>query len=175
MASTGTDPLFVEACIYLGISIIVIGFRTFCRTKQGGFRNLQADDYLMLILIIPLSGETFLGYTVGTWYHGLTNSGMTDEQRAALSPDSDEYKWRYVGLKMIRGHGEPGATSADTKTLCRVGGSKNQVIGWSVYTTVMWIIKASMCAFYLRLTVGDAITTTREDTLTVVSGWLDAL
>ncbi|KAH8729206.1 hypothetical protein BGZ61DRAFT_515353 [Ilyonectria robusta] len=129
MASTGTDPLFVEACIYLGISIIVIGFRTFCRTKQGGFRNLQADDYLMLILIIPLSGETFLGYTVGTWYHGLTNSGMTDEQRAALSPDSDEYKWR-------------------------VGGSKNQVIGWSVYTTVMWIIKASMCAFYLRLTAG---------------------
>lgn len=100
MASTGTDPLFVEACIYLGISILVIGFRTFCRTKQGGFRNLQADDYLMLILIIPLSGETFLGYTVGTWYHGLTNSGMTDEQRAALSPDSDEYKWRYVGLKI---------------------------------------------------------------------------
>lgn len=108
MASTGTDPLFVEACIYLGISIIVIGFRTFCRTKQGGFRNLQADDYLMLILIIPLSGETFLGYTVGTWYHGLTNSGMTDKQRAALSPDSDEYKWRYVGLKMIRGYGSLG-------------------------------------------------------------------
>ncbi|KAF7555359.1 hypothetical protein G7Z17_g2228 [Cylindrodendrum hubeiense] len=95
MASTPIDPIFVEACIYLGISISVILFRIFCRTKQGGIRNLQPDDYIMLVLIIPLIGETFLGYTIGTWYHGLTNSGMTDEQRAALSPDSDEYKRRY--------------------------------------------------------------------------------
>ncbi|KAH6876734.1 hypothetical protein B0T10DRAFT_566700 [Thelonectria olida] len=36
----------------------------------------------------------------------------------------------------------------------KVGGSKNQVAGWTVYTTVLWTIKAALCAFYFRLTHG---------------------
>lgn len=35
----------------------------------------------------------------------------------------------------------------------RVNGSKTQVAGWSTYTFLLWVIKAAMCCFYLRLTV----------------------
>jgi hypothetical protein len=35
-----------------------------------------------------------------------------------------------------------------------VNGSKTQVAGWSTYTFLLWIIKAAMCTFYLRLTDG---------------------
>lgn len=71
--------------------------------------------------------ETVAAYAVVDWYHGLANSSMTDEQRASLSPDSDEYHWR-------------------------VGGSKVQVIGWSLYVTTLWLLKVCMLVFYSRLT-----------------------
>lgn len=35
----------------------------------------------------------------------------------------------------------------------RVNGSKTQVAGWSTYTFLLWVVKAAMCTFYLRLTV----------------------
>lgn len=36
----------------------------------------------------------------------------------------------------------------------RVNGSKTQIAGWSVYSTLLWTLKASCCAYYLRLTEG---------------------
>lgn len=54
---------------------------------------------------------------------------MTDEQRKALDPGSEEYR-------------------------LRVNGSKTQVAGWSIYTFLLWVLKAAMCSFYLRLTEG---------------------
>lgn len=42
----------------------------------------------------------------------------------------------------------------DVVTWDRVNGSKTQVAGWSVYTFLLWVIKAAMCTFYLRLTEG---------------------
>lgn len=57
---------------------------------------------------------------------GLTNSYMTDEQRASLSPDSQEY-------------------------LDRVLGSKIQVIGWTLYAASLWCIKICVAVFYSRL------------------------
>lgn len=71
--------------------------------------------------------ETVAAFVVVDWFHGFANSSMTDEQRASLSPDSDEYHWR-------------------------VGGSKVQVIGWSLYVTTLWLLKACMSIFYSRLT-----------------------
>jgi hypothetical protein len=35
----------------------------------------------------------------------------------------------------------------------RVIGSKIQVAGWTTYSVLMWSLKLSMLAFYLRLTV----------------------
>jgi hypothetical protein len=60
---------------------------------------------------------------------GLANNAMTDAQRLELSqrPDSEEYR-------------------------LRVGGSKTQVLGWSLYTTLLWLLKACMAVFYSRLT-----------------------
>ncbi|KAK2668477.1 hypothetical protein RAB80_015857 [Fusarium oxysporum f. sp. vasinfectum] len=118
-----------EAFTLLSIGILVIGLRTFARIRQVGVRNFEADDYLMLVAIIPYTIETALAYTVGAKFHGLTNSGMTDEERKALSPNSEEYGWR-------------------------VGGSKIQIAGWIMYATVLWVIKSALCAFYFRLTAG---------------------
>ena len=64
---------------------------------------------------------------VGAWFMGLANNAMTDEQRTTLSPDSEEYR-------------------------LRVGGSKVQVAGWSLYTLLLWLLKTCMAVFYSRLT-----------------------
>ena len=71
--------------------------------------------------------ETGAAYSVGAIYHGLANNSMTDEQRRTLPPDSAEYK-------------------------LRVGGSKLQLMGWSSYTLLLWLLKLCMCIFYTRLT-----------------------
>lgn len=54
---------------------------------------------------------------------------MTEEERMALDPGSEEYR-------------------------LRVNGSKTQIAGWSTYTFLLWVLKAAMAAFYLRLTEG---------------------
>ena len=71
--------------------------------------------------------ETGAAYCVGAWWKGLANNHMTDDQRAALSPDSEEFR-------------------------LRVGGSNRQVLGWGLYTTLLWLLKACMAIFYSRLT-----------------------
>lgn len=83
----------------------------------------------MSTIQIVYSIETALAYSVGAFWHGLANNGMTDEQRRLLDPSSEEYR-------------------------LRVNGSKTQVAGWSTYTLLLWLIKAAMCTFYLRLTEG---------------------
>lgn len=122
------NSLAVEPFTLLSVCILVILFRSFARIQQVGFRRLQADDYLILVVIILFTTETVLAYAVSAFYNGLTNSGMTDAERTALSPDSEEYAMR-------------------------VSGSKIQVAGWCVYVSVLWVIKAAVCAFYLRLMV----------------------
>ncbi|KAF7543930.1 hypothetical protein G7046_g9902 [Stylonectria norvegica] len=118
-----------EAFTLLGIGLSVIGLRTYARITAVGFRRLEADDYLMIVAAITYSIETALAYSVGAYWHGLANSGMTDEQRRTLDPASEEFR-------------------------LRVNGSKTQIAGWSTYTFLLWVLKAAMCAFYLRLTEG---------------------
>jgi hypothetical protein len=71
--------------------------------------------------------ETGAAYIVGAWFKGLANNAMTDEQRFTLSPDSEEHR-------------------------LRIGGSKVQVVGWSLYTLLLWLLKTCMAIFYSRLT-----------------------
>lgn len=137
-AMTSHTTFAVEAFTLLSIGIVIIFLRTYARLRQVGIQNFEADDYLMLLAIIPYTIETALAYTVGAQFKGLTNSGMTDEERKALSPDSDEYGWR-------------------------VGGSKIQVAGWVMYASVLWVIKAALCAFYFRLTVRPSMAYSRGD------------
>jgi hypothetical protein len=80
---------------------------------------------------VVYSLETAAAYIVGAWWHGLANNGMTDEQRRTLEPDSEEWH-------------------------LRIGGSKTQLVGWSLYTLLLWLLKFCMCIFYARLTYGFA-------------------
>lgn len=43
---------------------------------------------------IAYSVETYLAYSVGAFWKGLANNGMTDEQRRLLDPNSEEYRLR---------------------------------------------------------------------------------
>ncbi|KOS46296.1 hypothetical protein ACN38_g2781 [Penicillium nordicum] len=83
----------------------------------------------MMVACVVYGLETGAAYMVGAWFMGLANNAMTDEQRKNLSPDSEEYR-------------------------LRVGGSKVQVAGWSLYTLLLWLLKTCMAIFYSRLTTG---------------------
>ncbi|OTA82176.1 hypothetical protein M434DRAFT_84918 [Hypoxylon sp. CO27-5] len=119
----------IEAWTLLSIGIVVTMLRTYARIKAVGIRGLQADDYLAWVGVTFYAVETSLAYSVGAVAKGLANNGMTDEQRVALSPDSEEYKTRVVG-------------------------SQIQLAGWSSYSVLLWSLKASLLVFYMRLTAG---------------------
>ncbi|KAL8811563.1 MAG: hypothetical protein Q9200_001706 [Gallowayella weberi] len=118
-----------EAFSLLAISLVVIALRWTSRLMTVGFKRLALDDYLMVVAGGLYSAETAVAYYVGASWKGLANSGMTPDQRAALSPDDEEYR-------------------------LRVGGSKNQLAGWLVYTVLLWTLKTCMLIFYSRLTDG---------------------
>ena len=67
----------------------------------------------------------------------MANNSMTDEQRAMLSPSDPEYHLRVIG-------------------------SKIQVAGWAIYSTLITFLKLSMLAFFIRLTVRDTLTQWRS-------------
>ncbi|KAI1846217.1 hypothetical protein JX265_010594 [Neoarthrinium moseri] len=121
------DPSVVELWVLLSIGLFTIALRLFARWHAVGFRNFQADDYLMIIASGVYAAESSFAYNVIADYNGLANNGMTEEERAALDPNSEEYAKR-------------------------VGGSKTQVSGWVTYVLLLWVLKAAMCAFLLRLT-----------------------
>ncbi|KAK8069903.1 integral membrane protein PTH11 [Apiospora phragmitis] len=133
-----------EAWILLSLGLWVIGLRIWVRWEMVGIRNFAFDDYLVCISGVgfPLArsltdddyqaaplvfvAETVAAYLVGAMFDGLTNSYMTDEQRARLDPNSNEfYK--------------------------RVWGSKIQVIGWSFYAFILWSLKLCLATSYKRL------------------------
>jgi hypothetical protein len=125
---TSIDHFVAEGFTYLGIAVLLILLRTCIRIRQ--IRRLYLDDWFMLLALVPYTTETILAYMVGATYNGLSNTNMTEEERQALNPASEEYRMR-------------------------VGGSKVQVGGWIMYTAVLWAVKASLCAFYSRLTVSS--------------------
>ncbi len=84
----------VELFTLLSLGIAVVLFRTYARWKLVSFKGLEADDYLMLLALVPYITESTLAYVALVEARGLTNGGMTDEERLTLSPESDEYKSR---------------------------------------------------------------------------------
>ncbi|KAJ4396775.1 hypothetical protein N0V93_000997 [Gnomoniopsis smithogilvyi] len=125
----GNSSFVAEAFTLLGVGLSIIGLRTSLRYNQVGVRKFQADDYLIIVAAVIYSAETFLAYSVGVYWDGIANNGMTAEERKSLNPSSYEYH-------------------------LRVNGSKTQLAGWSTYTLLLWTLKACMCTFYLRLTEG---------------------
>ncbi|KAL8868865.1 MAG: hypothetical protein Q9174_004703 [Haloplaca sp. 1 TL-2023] len=123
------ENFVAEAFSLLAISLVVIALRWVSRVWTVGFRKLAPDDFLMIIAGALYSAETTVAYYVGDPWKGYANSGMDAEYRAALNPESEEYR-------------------------LRVGGSKNQLVGWLVYTVLLWTLKTCMLIFYSRLTDG---------------------
>ncbi|KAJ5773854.1 hypothetical protein N7457_008750 [Penicillium paradoxum] len=116
----------VEAWTLLSLALITIILRCGVRWKLVGPANFQLDDYLMPLAGVFFTLETVAAHLVGAKYKGLTNSYMTPEQRAALDPNSVEWS-------------------------NRVAGSKVQIIGWSLYAAILWLVKFSLAVFYSQL------------------------
>lgn len=121
------EDFITEAFTLLALAVVFIILRVASRWVITGPKNFQLDDYLMPLAAVVYGFETGAAYCVGAWWHGLANNAMTDAQRKALLPESPEFA-------------------------LRVGGSKTQVIGWSLYTSLLWLLKTCMAVFYSRLT-----------------------
>lgn len=49
----------VEAWVLFGVAVLVTLLRTYARIKSVGIRNLQADDYLVWVGVVRLSGHRY--------------------------------------------------------------------------------------------------------------------
>lgn len=141
------DDFKVEAFALLGVAAFLAALRSYARWTLVGPASFQLDDYLMPFAIVsarcsandetPAEAavriqvvyglETAAAYIVGARFEGLANNAMTPAQRASLDPSSREYR-------------------------LRVGGAKTQIVGWSLYTLLLWMLKTCMAVSYSRLT-----------------------
>ncbi|KAE9374975.1 hypothetical protein N431DRAFT_406051 [Stipitochalara longipes BDJ] len=112
-----------ELWTFYAVGVLVTTLRTYARVKAVGVRNLRADDFIVWLAIYTLA------YFAVNHGQGLANNGMTDAERAALSPDSTEYQ-------------------------LRVFGSKIQVVGWTTYVCLISTLKTAVLVFYIRLMEG---------------------
>ncbi|KAH8658062.1 hypothetical protein BX600DRAFT_514584 [Xylariales sp. PMI_506] len=128
-AAAANRAFDIEMWTMYASGVLVTALRTYARWKAIGFRSFRADDYLVWVAIIFYSAQSALAYSVGAFAQGLANNGMTDAERAVLSPDDPEYAMRVLG-------------------------SKIQVIGWTTYTLLIGSLKLSILVFYVRLTEG---------------------
>ncbi|GKZ25189.1 hypothetical protein AbraIFM66951_001113 [Aspergillus brasiliensis] len=119
----------VQLWTLYAIGVAVTLLRTYSQCKDLGWRRLRLDDYLIWVAIVFYTAQVALAYSVGNVAHGLANNSMTNDQRAALSPDSAEYRDRIIG-------------------------SKIQIAGWATYTALINSLKLSMLVFYTRLMDG---------------------
>ncbi|OJJ66104.1 hypothetical protein ASPBRDRAFT_164099 [Aspergillus brasiliensis CBS 101740] len=119
----------VQLWTLYAIGVAVTLLRTYSQCKDLGWRRLRLDDYLIWVAIVFYTAQVALAYSVSNVAHGLANNSMTDDQRAALSPDSAEYRDRIIG-------------------------SKIQIAGWATYTALINSLKLSMLVFYTRLMDG---------------------
>ncbi|PYH69397.1 uncharacterized protein BO88DRAFT_387446 [Aspergillus vadensis CBS 113365] len=119
----------VQLWTLYGIGCVVTLLRTYSQCKDLGWRRLRLDDILIWVAIVFYTAQVALAYSVGNAAHGLANNSMTEAQRAALAPDSSEYRERIIG-------------------------SKIQIAGWATYTALISSLKLSMLVFYTRLMDG---------------------
>lgn len=85
-----------EIWTYLILGWLVTCLRTYSRVKQGGWRNVKADDYMAWLAAIFYALESGAAYASGAVAQGLANNGMSDEQRLLLTPADPEWQTRYA-------------------------------------------------------------------------------
>ncbi|KKK16274.1 hypothetical protein ARAM_003165 [Aspergillus rambellii] len=117
-------PFQKEAWTEYGVGVVILLTRIVARIKVVGVKGWQGDDYFAIISLIFWTAALTMLELIGQ--HG-TNIGLTDEQRAALTPE---------------------------EIASVVFGSKCLLAGWTCYVTLIWSLKACMLFFYQRLTLG---------------------
>ncbi|PHH79794.1 hypothetical protein CDD80_3787 [Ophiocordyceps camponoti-rufipedis] len=116
----------IEFWTNLVLGTLLILARVIVRWRTQTFRGLAVDDFLMAAVIpISLVGAG-AGYVVEADTEGLSNAGMTPEERASLDPASHEFRLRTMG-------------------------SMFHIYGWILYITLLWILKLSWLFYYKRL------------------------
>ncbi|EEQ30408.1 conserved hypothetical protein [Microsporum canis CBS 113480] len=123
MWDSKSTPFKNEAWTEYGIGVAVILLRIGARLKIVRW-NWHGDDFVIILVLLLWSGELAMLELIGQTG---TNIGLTDAQRAALSPDD------IARLEF---------------------GTKCNLAGWLMYTTLIWSLKACMLFFYARLTIG---------------------
>ncbi|KAI0135943.1 hypothetical protein F4776DRAFT_671124 [Hypoxylon sp. NC0597] len=123
------DAFIQEVWGLQGTAYLVVALRYYNRISTLGWRSLASDDAIMLLAVVVYTAESLMAYLVVAYWKGLANNAMTDAQRAALSPESQEWH-------------------------LRVNGSKTHVVGLLLYTTLLWLLKACWLVYYARLTNG---------------------
>ncbi|KAG9252261.1 uncharacterized protein F5Z01DRAFT_638535 [Emericellopsis atlantica] len=126
-AAAAFRSLTIEIWTLYAVAASSTFLRTYARVRAVGCKGLGWDDYLVWVGVIFYTCQSALGWSIGNSANGLANNDMTPEQRASLSPDTQEYQMRVLG-------------------------SQIQVAGWTVYSCLIWALKLSMLAFFTRLT-----------------------
>ncbi|ROW00012.1 hypothetical protein VPNG_08351 [Cytospora leucostoma] len=112
-----------------GVAYLALALRYYSRITTLGWRKFSLDDYMIALATLVYTAESVAAYFVVAYWKGLSNNGMTEEQRAALDPNSEEWQ-------------------------VRVNGSKTHVIGLLLYATLLWMLKGCWTVYYFRLTAG---------------------
>ncbi|KAH7406988.1 hypothetical protein DE146DRAFT_778586 [Phaeosphaeria sp. MPI-PUGE-AT-0046c] len=119
----------VEAWTELAIALVFIMLRLYFRLTQVGLRGMTLDDFIMVFAGALYTVETTAAHVIVAVWLGMGNNNFTPEQRATLQPGSQT--WRYAVL-----------------------GSKGHILGWFMYTGLVWTLKSCWTVYYSRLTNG---------------------
>ncbi|KAF6815165.1 hypothetical protein CMUS01_12493 [Colletotrichum musicola] len=122
------DPNVAEIWSLYAAATIIIGLRVFCRSRMVGVSGFRPDDYLIFLAWALYTTVSVMATLFALVAQGRHTSILTPEQRATM-PESEFYIWEY--------------------------GSKNFLVGMSVYAAVVWTLKFNMLFFYRRLVAGQ--------------------
>ncbi|KAH9904083.1 hypothetical protein F4778DRAFT_780765 [Xylariomycetidae sp. FL2044] len=117
----------LETFLLFGIGVGVIALRTYARIDAVGVRKLQADDYIMLLTIIPYAAQSVITQFQWKYWHSGAMEELTEARRATLDPSSKEWAlW--------------------------VREAKLTIASLVFYVLLQWMENIAMLVFFLRLT-----------------------
>ncbi|VUC29857.1 unnamed protein product [Clonostachys rosea] len=120
------DETFLqEVWILYGIGTLILVLRHIIRARSVGFKGLQGDDYFAMLV---LALYTIDAVTVHNVYFMATNvEGSVIQTQRVL-------------------------TDGEISQL--VEGSKQELVAWYSYATLVWCLKGTMVCFFMRMTMG---------------------
>ncbi|KAI1269526.1 hypothetical protein F5Y18DRAFT_422475 [Xylariaceae sp. FL1019] len=115
-----------EGMILLGVSLVIVGLRTYARATVVGMKNFKADDYIVLVALCLVVFEHVAFCILTSPWQGLGND-MNCQERHDLTPHTAEYRARLRESKILLAY-----------FIC--------------YFIIFWLMKAATLSFISRLT-----------------------